>query len=333
VKGKKILYGLKGIKNVGAGAVSRITQERDENGKFTDIWDFCKRMDSKSVNKAVIESLTAAGAFDELAGSRAQNYAVIQKAIDFGARIQLEKSRGQLTLFDDFASEENDAITPKLPGVEEWGFKERLEREKEVLGFYWSGHPLDKHKYLIKSIINFEAENYDSENCSIPANLVMCGLVNKVEIKRARRDNKPFAVLKLEDMTGKFESTLFSNNFERYAITLKPGSLVLIMGKNSSRDDKILSVSPDRIFELNTLLQKISGVLQIQADQENLNGELSSLINDHCDPQEHIKLEMIIKTNEFNTLMCKTTRKVKITEEFLQEITRITGNHPKFILN
>ncbi|MDP8209352.1 MAG: DNA polymerase III subunit alpha [Candidatus Stygibacter australis] len=331
VQGKRILYGLKGIKNVGVAAVGKIIEEREENGAYEDIWDLVTRVDSKTVNKAVIESLIAAGALDDLEGNRAQNYSVVELAIEFAASVFQEKMRGQLTLFEDFAEDEEVEVMPKLPELPEWSSNEILQKEKEVLGFFWSGHPLEKYKNLINSVINYDAALLSGASY-VSYRVMMAGLVNSISTK-TNRNNKPYAILELEDRTGKFELGLYKDNFRRHINKFVKGNAYLIEGSVQVQDNGGARLLPDKIYDLKNFPQGCKGVLKLELEEEKINEELSNLIIANSDTEQSITLEINLETKEFSSLLCKTNRKIKLTETFLKELVEITVRLPKLELS
>ncbi|MCF7912568.1 MAG: DNA polymerase III subunit alpha [Candidatus Cloacimonetes bacterium] len=331
VKGKKILYGLKGIKNVGVAAVGKIIEEREANGQYDDIWDLCTRVDSKAVNKAVIESLIAAGALDEMKGNRAQNYSVVQQAIEVAASIYQEKMRGQLTLFEDFAEDSDVTVMPQLPELEEWGFREKLQKEKDVLGFFWSGHPLERYKNIINAIKNFEASSLEGTSYA-SYRVMMAGLVNAIS-SRTSKNGKPYAIIELEDSSGNYEIGLYREKFGSFVNKFAKGKAYLIEGNIQVSDNGGARLLPERIYDLALFPQGLSGVLKLELDEEKLNEAFYDLVEANTDGTQAIKLELIVSTREFSFLYCRTSRKLKITEEFLQNLIEISEGEIKLELN
>ena len=142
--GDSIRFGLGAIKNVGANAVESIAQSRLDKGRFTSLYDFCERVDLSAVNRRMIESFIKAGAMDSLEGTRAQLTAVIDGAMENGTRTQKDRASGQSGLFATLIAEEPASSHP-LPKVPDWTPQEKLAGEKELLGFYITGHPLDQY--------------------------------------------------------------------------------------------------------------------------------------------------------------------------------------------
>ena len=147
----KLLFGLHGIKNVGMAAIESIVSERTAKGPFTDLFDLCKRVDLRTANKRVLENLICAGALDTLPGNRAQQFAEVEAVIDHAVAYKKDKATGQMGLFDMGANnatgtDETYVLAPRA----EWPEREKLEKEKEVVGFYVSAHPLETYRKQIK---------------------------------------------------------------------------------------------------------------------------------------------------------------------------------------
>ncbi|HMB68672.1 MAG TPA: DNA polymerase III subunit alpha, partial [bacterium] len=150
VKDDGIVFGLAAVRNVGVGAVERILQVRAEDGPFADLYDFVTRIDVRTVNRRVLESLAQAGAFDGLGRHRAEVFEAIPSLLEVGNRVRLDRERGQTSLFE--GSQDEDALNPfrhGLPDAEEWAASHLLQMEKEVLGFYYSGHPLERYGFEV----------------------------------------------------------------------------------------------------------------------------------------------------------------------------------------
>jgi DNA polymerase-3 subunit alpha len=144
VKGNTIRFGMAAIKNVGAGPVDTIVREREDKGSFKSLFEFCERVDTKAVNKKTVESLVLAGAMDSLHSSRASLLEAVESAISFGQTRREHAQRGQSNLFDELEEEDKtNGVYPQMPDVREWSTSDRLVRERSVLGFYVSGHPMD----------------------------------------------------------------------------------------------------------------------------------------------------------------------------------------------
>jgi len=263
VHGKEVMFGLRAIKNLGEAAMRAIIEERETNGAYKSVFDFCSRLDSSAVNKTVLESLIASGAMDELEGSRAQKWAVIETALAFSTGEQRERRKGQTSLFDLIADEDDDTdYYPPLPVTESWSYAHQLEKEKDVLGFYISGHPLYQIKHLLKHFTNTSSTG--ARDSSVQE-LVLAGIVTNITRKKDSKGN-PIAFVEFEDLSGRFEVSLFNREFQAYHHTVSTGKVLFVVGSRSNfngNDDGMLRIVPTRILTLEELPKHAKGELCI----------------------------------------------------------------------
>ncbi len=212
-----ILFGLQGIKNVGLAALENIVEERTKKGPFKDLFDFCKRVDLRTANKRVIESLICAGAFDLLPGNRAQQHHEVEHIIDLATAHKKNALTGQMDLFSlnkKTSSGQDELYAFQLRS--EWSDKEKLEKEREVIGFYISSHPIETYRKQLKwfAIESFEAALEKAKNTKGEYNALTCGLLKtRKEIVTKKGDRMAF--LQYEDMTGSAEVIAFPKTFAR----------------------------------------------------------------------------------------------------------------------
>jgi DNA polymerase-3 subunit alpha len=245
--GRAIRFGLAAIKNVGAGAMELALAERANNGPFTSLADFCARLDSRTVNRKIIESLVKCGAFDSLGVTRATLFTEIESAMAAAAQVQRDRASGQASLFDALDLAEPPPTVRESAKVEEWPRHELLAQEKELLGFYVTGHPLDEYAGSLESTrlrpINTLEEIEGSETVQIG------GIISTLEKKFTRKDNKPFAVFLLEDFTGTVEVTAWSETLQKSAELLQVGQAVTVSAR-VSRNEENLRVMANSVGEL-----------------------------------------------------------------------------------
>lgn len=283
VKENKIMFGLKAIKNVGSAAINSIISERKENGKYLSIFDLTSRIDSVAVNKGVLESLVSAGALDELEGNRAQKYNAIEDAINHASIVKQEKEQGQMSLFEMLSEQEQEEhLEPKLPEIDEWTIEKKLQEEKKILGFYRSGHPLERYKLMIETFSNATSQDFVAiEN--EPRKLVkIAGIVAQV-IEKIDRNKKPYATIFLEDLYGKFEVALFQKNFEEYFDMMKNGEKLFVIGRKnnySNGNDNLLRIDPVKIYYLDELPKCVSGTLMASLSLDKLNSNVAKQLLD-----------------------------------------------------
>jgi len=205
VSGAKIRFGLAAVKNVGEAAIESMIAERAHK-PFSSLFDFCERVDLKKVNKRVIESLIKCGAFDSTGGRRSQMIAALEDALEYGQRIQKEKNDPQIGLFGGV--EQPLVINaPALPDIVEWDEKQRLTFEKESLGFYISGHPLNRFEALLDKFTNSNAVSL--KDISDGGAVRIGGIVRSAKVITTKK-GALMAFVTIEDMHGSVEVTVFS---------------------------------------------------------------------------------------------------------------------------
>jgi DNA polymerase-3 subunit alpha len=255
VKDGGIVFGLAAVRNVGLGAVERILEVRSEGGPFADPYDFVTRIDVRTVNRRVLESLAQAGAFDGLARHRAEVFQAVPALLEIGNRVRLDRERGQTSLFE--GSREETLLNPfrhGLPETEEWSQAELLHLEKQVLGFYYSGHPLERWGYEVRSFATARA----AELADLPdaRSVVLGGLVTEVRGAFDKRGNR-IAFLELEDFTGTYSAIVFSDALRTFADCLVPDAMVLVGGTLSVKDE----AEPKLLLDKAIPLDQVAGCL------------------------------------------------------------------------
>ena len=210
--GGSIRFGLGAIKNLGPNAGEAILKARAQSGKFTSLYQFCELIDPGPVNKRIVESLIRAGAMDSIPGSRARKMLAVEAAMEAGQKVWRDKEQGQGGLFGEAFAE--DHPEPELPKANDWSLRDSLQGEKEMLGFYVTGHPLDAYRDKISELSTHDSSNLEGLNKGFE--LVMCGVVTGVVRKRNKKGD-PWAVFQLEDHLGATEALLFATNYPRLA--------------------------------------------------------------------------------------------------------------------
>ncbi len=249
----KVVYGLVGIKNVGKGAVDEILRARKEEGAYSSFIDFLDKVDLRAVNKKVIETLIQCGAFDSLGESRATLQHNFETAVEFISRKKEQEKYGQTSLFDAQPQEELAAFEPETV-AEEWPLAQRLQIEKQLLGFYVSGHPLDSYRKLWEKSVHIDLSKPDRfvhENRYSILGIVVA--VRSIQTKKGR----PMAFLQVEDYRGIIELVIFSDLWEQYREQLEVDSIMGFTGRmDTSRGDPKLVVEtihrPDELKEIET---------------------------------------------------------------------------------
>ncbi|MCF8412000.1 MAG: DNA polymerase III subunit alpha [Melioribacteraceae bacterium] len=270
VQDGEILFGMSAIKNVGVNAVREMEKARDKLGRdFTSIFDFCKNVDISLVNKRALEGLVLAGAFDNVNPNRAWNFRAIELALNYGNKVKSAIKSSAGSLFGDEVSE-TDFEEPKLFDVESWSHDVNLAKEREVLGFYLTDHPLSKFEKEYESFAAIhlgEPETYIEGENSIRA----CGVVTDVKTK-IDKSNRQMAFFKLDDFSGSCECLMFASVYEKFGQYVQPEATIMITGRLESSGDAV-KLHAEEIMPLNEARGKLTKKLLIVLDEKVHNEE------------------------------------------------------------
>jgi DNA polymerase-3 subunit alpha len=229
---KAIRYGLAAIKHVGEGAMETSIRERERGGDFASLDDFCGRLGSRIANRKMLESLIKSGAFDFLGRERAELFACIDEALAASAAAHRDRTAGQVSLFDETTA---SATSARRKSILPWSEHEKMSYEKELLGFYVTGHPLDAYTDL------FAARNYRTMtslgDLDDRAQFKVAGAIVQIDKKFTRKEGKPFAVVWIEDLTGTLEVVLWNEVYIQVSDALALGRVVEVKGTLDKRDD------------------------------------------------------------------------------------------------
>ena len=230
-----IRYGLAAIKNVGETAVASAMAERDAKGPFQSLEDLCGRVDLRKLNKKALECLVKCGAFDWTGVERAQLFSEIDGALAAASSAHRDRAAGQISMFDDFAVAGSTSKTGKSggPKVVPWSSAEKLGFEKELLGFYVTGHPLDDYRTALEKFVPIARLGEEEDKSTV----TIAGALTSVEKKFTKKDNKPFAVVVLEDLTGSLEIMIWNETFTKSQAHLVLGNVVSITGRLDLREE------------------------------------------------------------------------------------------------
>jgi DNA polymerase-3 subunit alpha len=292
--GGAIRFGLAAGKNVGGNAIESILKARQQlGGRFKSFWEFCEKVDLRVLNKRVIESLIKAGALDSL-GKRGQLMAAVDKAMERAQKAQKDAAQGQTGLFGLFneapaAGRAND----DLPRVADWEESERLANEKEVLGFFASGHPLDKYAEKLRNLTGVitTAEALERKpperrwgTQSDPADeIAVAGMILGLRVQKSRRDQKLYAQAALEDATGKIDLICFSRDYERLQGQLKIEAPVLVRGVLMGDEDAAPKISLSSIQALEEVQVKLPVGVRIRINLDRATEETLAALKSAAD--------------------------------------------------
>ncbi len=325
--GNAIRFGLGAIKTIGASAVESISAARAEGGPFKSLYDFCERVDLGAVNKRMIESLIKAGAFDQISPVRAQLFAAVESAMELGQKAWRDRQSGQAGLFAAMLAEE-PAEKP-LPDVPEWSTQERLAGEKEVLGFYVTGHPLEQFRDKIADLATHSIDSL--EGLERGSEVQLCGILTGIQ-KRRNKEGKPWSSMQIEDLSGSLDGVLFSNNYDRLAEYLTEDRAVLITGLVLPEEGAPPKISIQNLIPLELAGVQYPSLISIRVSlgrSPELPAALGELFRRKPgDTEVRLRLE---KPRDFSLLL-DVPEKVRPDREFQAEIARLCGNEAYEVL-
>ena len=272
VKDGSIVFGLAAVKNVGAHVVDLITKERDERGPFQSFGEFCERTACTEINKRCVESFIKAGVFGSLGVKRSQLFKTFESIMENTAAAMKNRAEGQVSLFDLFEEESSEPDdSERYPDIPEFSKADLLSMEKEMLGIYLSGHPLEGYAELLGKISNLkstdliadseeELEGMDksfSSGIKDGMTVQIGGILTSVK-KKVTKNNAMMAFGTLEDLYGTCELLIFPKIYEKFTGLLYPENLVFVKGRLSLREDDTPKILPDQIFGLPDYLQNMN---------------------------------------------------------------------------
>jgi DNA polymerase-3 subunit alpha len=333
-----IRFGLAAVKNVGGNAIESILKARAEaGGRFKSLWEFCEKVDLRLMNKRVIESLIKAGALDSL-GTRGQLMAAVDKAMERAQKAQRDAEQGQsglFGLFDETPARGRDADA--LPAAADWEEGERLANEKEVLGFFVSGHPLDKYAEKLRNLTGVitVAEALERKpperrwggQADAADEIQVAGIIHGLRVQKSRRDQRLYAQATLEDATGKMELICFARDYERLAQQLKIEAPVLVRGQLMGEEDAAPKIAVSQVQALEEVQVKLPGGVRIRINldraTEDVLAQLKSAAADAPGPGK--VLLQLEKKGEFAVILEPEGMSVAADRGWVERVEELAG--------
>lgn len=331
----EIRFGMGAIKGSGDAAVQAIIEEREENGTYSDLFDFTSRVNLRQVNKKTFEALAMAGAFDCFAAYHRRQYlyapdnemTLIEKAIKYGNRLNADKNSAQQSLFGG----ENAVEIPKpsVPDCEPYGETEKLNIEKEVVGVYISGHPLDQFKFEIQYFCNSKVSDLKNLDGKIGHEMTVAGIVTDAAHKMTK-NGKPFGILTLEDYDEHHTFYIFSDDYIRFKEFISPGWYLYIKGKVAQKPwgDKQLEFKIQDIQILGDIREKMSKGLSLFLQTEYISVDMIDRLETLATEYPgNCKLKLRLRDEKEKMEVELLSRKYMIhpKDELLQELEMING--------
>ena len=321
----KIRFGMSAIKNVGISAVEEIIKSRNSLGRnFSSIFDFCVNSDTRIVNKRTLEGLVLAGAFDSIIKNRACLHASVEDALEFGHKSRNSVLVAENSLFGGI-EDEMKIIEPQLHDITPWTSEEILAKEREVIGFYITGHPLTRFELEYKNLASIhlgETEEMDESSTEV---VKACGVITSLKTK-IDKAGKTMAFLTLDDFSGSCEALMFSKIYDNCGSYLQEEKCVFIIGRPESSGDAI-KLHIEELFPLEEAREKLIQSAKIVINKEKHNLEKIS------------GLKNIIEKNKGNTplyihlaangsrqrLFFINNARIKLSNEFIESVTELLG--------
>ncbi len=271
-----IRFGLLAVKNVGRGAIESIIDARKE-GAFSSLQDLCQRIDLRLANRKVLESLIKCGALDYFGLTRASMFAGLDNILELSSKMNRERASGQMSFFGQGSSGNGfGSAVASLPQVKEWPEPQLLSFEKDMLGFYVSGHPLARYAGQLKRFSSFSTANLSQ--CNDGAEIKIIGLIAKIKQTLTRQKQEKMAILKLEDLEGVVEVLVFPAAFQKVSRYIQPNTVALVRGRLNLKEDAPKIIAND-LFPIDEVYKLITGInINLSGIRENLFESLKELL-------------------------------------------------------
>ena len=328
VSGQAIRYGLSAIKSIGRPVIDAIVEERKIRGPFTTLKDFITRLSGREVNKRTIENFIKAGALDGLEGNRRQKMMIYGSLLDALNQEKKTTMAGQMTLFDIAPEEDKAEYEIKLPDVEEYDKEVLLGFEKEVLGIYISGHPLEEYMERLKKNTNAVTTDFvlDEETGTLKVSdgtkVRIGGMITDKVIKYTK-NNKAMVFITLEDLVGTVEIIIFPKDYERYAKYLENDAKVFVEGRVTAEEDRNGKLICEKIISFDEVKRELWLQFSSKSDFEEKEGALYGKMMD-ADGSEHV---VIYLAAEKQMKRLPENRNVAITKELLEDLGNFLGKN------
>lgn len=326
IKNSEIFFGLSAIKNVGEKASKSIIEEREKNGNYRSFIDFLKRVDLRLINKKTIEGLIYSGAFDSIDSNRKKLLLNLERAVLHVQRYKESPlSRGQEFIFGGANSGGKEDDLPLLE-YDDFSESERFSYEKSIIGYYLTGHPLEKYRDEIEKFINFNfGEDVSETEFDKLGTVRMCGVISNVQVKISRNNNR-FVIFNLIDFQGSGECIAFKNLYESKSYLFKNDSLVFVEGKAEENGDKI-RLTVDNLYPIEGYHQRLANNLIIDIYENRIDVSKLDTLKDYLEDNTgncHLFFN-IINGNDYRIFRAKN--RINPTGELISNLKKLFGEN------
>ena len=339
---KTVLYGLGAVKGVGEAALEGIIKERDENGKFIDLYDFCRRSDTRKVNRRVLEALIKAGALDELGAGRSSLIASLNNVLQLAEQSQKNAQAGQDDMFGSVeATDDHEAV--HMVTVADWDDDLRLSYEKETLGLYLTGHPIQRYEKEIRQFTDCtlakaadlapkdNSGNHNNYRRKNAPEHRLAGLMLNMRTRKTQRGSKIVTAV-LDDRTARIDVVIYEEAYEKFNHLLEKDKLLVVEGPVSYDEfNGSYRIVASTIFSINQAREKFSRGLEINIDKTKANGswseaQLTQQLSDTLQAYREGQCPVFIQYNsgsEFTRLALGDDWKIKPSEDLLNRLKHL----------
>jgi DNA polymerase-3 subunit alpha len=325
----KIQFGLSAIKGCGGSAGEAIVAARKASGDFRDLFDFCERVDSTGASRATIETLIKAGAFDRIGNKRSQLTAAIDRAVQSGAALASDRESGQKSLFGG----DDDGVTAKagvkMPDLPEWPDRERAQKEKEVLGFYLTSHPLDEHKNTLTKYCSHTTA--DIPQIKDRDEVILGGMLSSLKFSTTR-DPKPgkpskYVMFDLEDVAGTIRTIVWPEQFSEMGHLVAPDAILLVRGVIDRRGGEEANLVVNELIPLDQLDSRYTSGIIVRIDErehsESALDQIKEIVRSYPGPSE---LQLAVVLEDGSRVYLKSQRvRLEVNRELQDRLDNLLG--------
>lgn len=332
----EIRFGLGAVKGVGRGAVAAIVEDRKENGAFSSIFDLTSRVDLKAANKKAMEGLALAGAFDSFEGAHRSMYfheetsgsTFLEKAVKYGLKIQQGLESAQVSMFDQ--SDEMEMPEPELPDCEPWDTLDKLSKEKEVVGIYISGHPLDDYKLEMDHFCTHMVRDVKEIEKLVNQEVKLAGIVTGAEHRTSKRGN-PFGTLEMEDYGESHKFFLFGETYLKFKHFLSVGNFLFVEGKvvkskNRWNDEERIDFNFHNVNLLSEARNNITSKLELSMALSDVTDDLIDQVHALLDQNKgdcKVQFTIYDQVENMKLKMPSRMKGVHLNNALFQELEKI----------
>ncbi len=326
VEGDKVRFGLCAVKGAGEKALEELVTSRKEVEEFSSLFHLCESVDTRVMNKQVLEALIKCGSMDSFGKPRRQLFEAVPSALQLGGNLQRQRNSDQMNLFDEVETEDVAAASEHLyPDVSEWPDPQKLKYEKESLGFYYSGHPLQKWNHYIKMLGNLQLEDLSPQ---VTRSLLVGGMISAkrdLNIKKGRHQGRKMSILQLEDFSGHCSMICFPDTYQKYYNLLEIDKIVFIRGSMNKQKDET-EIIIDEVIPIEEAIERLSKTLILRVEDHSL--ESVTQLHEACSMYRgDIKTLIEVKDQNYVTQIEVAEKYyLRADVELFDKIEKILGN-------